>query len=304
MSNILIVIAGVTGSGKSKLAIEIAKRYNAVIINADSRQVYRELNIATDKPIADKILKTHIIVDSVKHYLYGYKSIYDNYSLYNYQQDVIKIIHQTRSNIPILLVGGTGLYINSIIYQYKLHHIDQRFENRKRLSSLSLESLQKMIPNNILKQLNNSDRNNPRRLIRIIERGNINRDRTPIRHLFLLKNVTNQHKHYIYLKKRINDMFDRGLEKEITDLYNTDNSIFNLPALNTIGYAEFADYFLNEKPLEEVKIDILHNTLRYIKKQRTWFKKNEQTIPITNNKDVYPIIDKFITESASLMSNN
>jgi tRNA dimethylallyltransferase len=305
MENALIVIAGVTGSGKSKLAIQIAKKYNAIIINADSRQVYKELNIATDKPIPDEIYKTHMVVDSIKHYLYGYKSIYDNYTLYDYQKDVTALIKQTPSNIPILLVGGTGLYINSIIYRYNLQTTTTRnIEDRNKLSLLAVKDLQAKIPPKVLKNLNNSDRNNPRRLIRIIERGGINTLQSPLKHLFILKDVANSEKHKRDLEKRIEHMFKRGLKEEIANLYNTDTSIFTLPALNTIGYIEFAEYFTNNKTLNNVREDILQNTLRYVKKQRTWFKKNKNSVSVLNTDEAYPIVDKFITELTLPTSNN
>ena len=124
----IIVVAGPTSSDKSSLAIEMAKKFNGYIINADSRQVYKELSIGTAKPTPDKIIhqsskKEYWMIDDIEHYLYGHISIEEDYHLGRYQQEVFELIERKTMENPKqipFLVGGTGLYIDSIVFNFDL----------------------------------------------------------------------------------------------------------------------------------------------------------------------------------------
>lgn len=278
----IIVIAGPTASGKSSLAIKLAKDINGVIINADSRQIYKELNIGTAKPTPDQVINDREwVIDGVKHYLYGYISITESYNIYKYQKDVQDILDNLPMNVTPILVGGTGLYIDSIVFNYKLKDTSNDTERRNDLRKLSVKELQEKIDKDILDSLNDSDRNNPVRLVRIIERGS-SKD---------IKGVPLSHKYFVIdidkniLKKRIaqrvDEMFEHGLLEENQKIY--DQGLFNNPAvLKTIGYTEFLKHFEKGIPIEQVKREIILNTNKYAKRQRTWFKKNKAAIYTVN----------------------
>jgi len=296
--NPIIVIAGPTASGKSNIAISLAKKINGYIINADSRQVYKELKIGTAQPVSKRIEGNIWYVDGIRHFLYGYKSLTEPFNISIYQKDVQNILN-SHGGIPIL-VGGTGLYIDCIVYNYDLRNEDLDTEKRKFLSKLSTKELQNLINLNTLKMMNESDKRNPRRLIRIIEGRKINKKGIDRKKNTSLKNI-----YFVIdiprgelkkkIAKRVNLMFKEGLEKEVESLFNTYDS--GLPSFNTIGYQEFRGYFNKEKTLNEVKGDILTHTYQYAKRQKTWFRRNKNIIWIKDAKRILQEAEQFITTS-------
>lgn len=283
----IIVIAGPTATGKSELAIKLAKAINGVIINADSRQIYQEISIGTARP-------SEIQLAQVPHLLYGTISVKDNYNVYRYQKDVFKILENLPKEQTPILVGGTGLYIDSVIYNYSLNSSSEVIQARKeQYSQLTVIELQKQIPNEIFEKLNNSDKNNPRRLQRIIERGNTlkknNGDIFPNKYFVidLPKDILR-----LRVEKRVDDMFANGLIEENRKVQDAKLNTF--PPLNSIGYQEFIGYFENKKTLKDVREEIIIHTMQYIKRQRTWFKRNPDTIYTTE-------FDSILKESKNLL---
>ena len=274
----ITVIAGPTASGKSGIAIDLAKRINGVIINADSRQIYKELSIGTAKPSESEM-------QNIPHYLYGYVSITEEYNIHKYQRDVLELIKTIPDDKQIILVGGTGLYIDSVIFGYDL---DSESNNSKQqrtyLISQTLEELQSKISPEVLGMLNESDRSNPRRLIRIIEKDGIvsTRNTTPV---FPCKYFVVDFPKEILEKnvmQRVEEMFKQGLEMEARDAF--EKGYYQYPALQSIGYQEFLPYFEKapQYTLKEVKGAIVRNTMRYIKRQKTWFRRNPNAIWVTS----------------------
>jgi tRNA dimethylallyltransferase len=278
-SNPIIVIAGPTASGKSGIAIDLAKEIDGVIINADSRQIYKEISIGTAKPSKEEI-------SEIPHFLYDHISVKDNYNIYRYQKDVSNFLKTLPKNKIPILVGGTGLYIDSVIFNYKLTENDSRDmdsggkENggrrREELNTLSVKELKSLVGKKTLEKLNESDRNNPVRLVRIIEKGEISEE----------KGKTLNHKYFVIdiekekledrIIKRVETMFENELLEE--NIMIREKGLDKYPALKTIGYQEFDNYFRKKKNLEEVKLDIIRNTSRYAKRQRTWFRRHEHAI--------------------------
>ncbi len=118
----IIVIAGQTSSGKSKLALELAKKINGYIINGDSRQIYTQLKIGTSQPVADKVVRDgHWEIDGISHHLYGFIDIEDQYNIFKYQKDVKRVLESEDTEKVPILIGGTGLYIDSVIFNYDLN---------------------------------------------------------------------------------------------------------------------------------------------------------------------------------------
>jgi tRNA dimethylallyltransferase len=181
----IIVIAGPTASGKSSLAIKLAKEINGYIINADSRQIYNELQIGTAQPKPDIIKDNIWYIDNIKHYLYGYIPVKENYNLFQYQKDVQKVLD--KEDMTPILVGGTGLYIDCIVHNYDLKKSKDTEYSREELEKLSVKELRSLLEPEVLNKLNRSDIKNPIRLIRAIERGGVNRKKgRQLNYLYLL----------------------------------------------------------------------------------------------------------------------
>lgn len=269
----IIVIAGPTASGKSNIAIKLAKDINGVIINADSRQIYKELSIGTARPSLKE-------TNEVPHFLYGHISVKEDYSIYKYQKDVQKVLESLLVNQTPILVGGTGLYIDSIIFNYSLKKEEIDTKRRKQLSNLSVKELKELINPDILNSLNESDRDNPIRLIRLIEKGKKNEQRG--------KELT--HKYFVLdlprdelnkkIEERVKRMIEEGLVEENTEIRK--KNLGKYLAIKTIGYQEFDEYFKGKKSLKEVEEEIIKNTCKYAKRQRTWFRKHKDALWSSN----------------------
>ena len=292
----IIVLAGPTATGKSSKAIKLAKDIKGVIINADSRQIYKELKIGTAQPKPDTIKEKCWYIDGIKHYLYGHISIKERYNLYQYQRDVQDVLDKEKS-IPIL-IGGTGLYIDSVVYNYNLSSSqnDNPDFSRKKLNKMDVKELQSIIKKDTLQELIHSDVNNPTRLIRIIERGGRNRKKgEPLNHIYIVTDIDMQNlkKNIV---KRVNEMFDQGLIEENRHLIECGYS-YDLSSMHSIGYQEFEGYFENKKSIEQIKQEIILHTTQYAKRQRTWFKKNETTVKVKNYKQIYDSVLNFLSTS-------
>jgi tRNA dimethylallyltransferase len=271
----IIVIAGPTASGKSSLAIKLAKEINGVIVNGDSRQVYKELSIGTAKPTKEEM-------QNIPHYLYGHVSVREEYNIYRYQRDFEKLVNQIPKEKNVILVGGSGLYIDSVIFKYSLQEEEYGEENKKRrsmLNKLSVKELQDLIKKinpEILERLNRSDRENPVRLVRVIEKGGFsNNKRESYKHAYFVIDIEKE-KLESKIVKRTEEMFKQGLLEENKQIREA--GLDKYGAFRTIGYQEFDSYFKREISLEEVKNEIIKNTKKYAKRQKTWFRKHKHAI--------------------------
>jgi tRNA dimethylallyltransferase len=273
----IIVIAGPTASGKSSIALKLAKEINGVIINADSRQVYKELLIGTARPTGNEM-------DNIPHHLYGHISVKKKYNIYRYQKDVAEVLKSLPPNQTPILVGGTGLYIDSVVFNYILKENNFDSEKRQHLESKSIEELHKIIPKDILDTLNQSDRNNKRRLVRVIEKNNTIQERgQQLNHIYFVVDIPpTRLKERIV--QRVDKMFAKGLVEENTKLREA--GLEGYPALQTIGYQEFDSYFKKGKNLKEIKEEIINHTNQYAKRQRTWFRRHNHAIWINTYEEV------------------
>ena len=212
----IIVIAGCTASGKSSVALELAKHVKGVIINADSRQVYKEISIGTAKPVPEEIRNGIWYIDNIPHLLYSYISVKEEYNLYRYQQDVFKILKELPEDFTPILVGGTGLYIDSVVFNYKLQEQEKNLgKERSVLEDLDITELQEIVGKEKLSQLNSSDQNNPHRLIQIILKGSLpsieKGQELEHRYFFL---DTSKEKLERNIVRRVDAMFKSGLIEE------------------------------------------------------------------------------------------
>ena len=261
----IIVIVGPTGVGKTKLSIELAKIYNGEVINADSTQVYKDLNIATAKVTEEE-------KEGVIHHLIDIKNIDEDYTVYDYQQDCRKKIEEILSkNKTPIIVGGTGLYINAVLYDYK-------FEQEKNDSSYEEfnndELYQQLIsidPNT------NIHKNNRKRIIRALNYYQNNNkpmseketNNNLLYDAFIVGLTTDREKLYDRINKRVDIMIENGLEKEAKKIYNT--GIRSKAVMTPIGYKELFAYFDSIISREEAIELIKKRSRNYAKRQYTWF---------------------------------
>ena len=202
----ILCIVGPSGIGKTQLSIDLAKKYNAIIINADATQIYQELNIGSAKITEEEKC-------GIPHYLFDIKNPLEDYSVADYQKDARKILEEYK-NRNIVVVGGTGLYIRALFYDYE-------FEDKikKDYSMYSNEQLYQMaldIDPNI-----DIHKNNRVRLENFVDaNGNIKKDSKPIYDVIYIGLTTDRDNLYNILDKRVDKMFDNGLLDEVTNLYH------------------------------------------------------------------------------------
>lgn len=286
----IIVLTGCTASGKSSIAIQLAKDISAVIINADSRQIYKELNIGSAKPVPDYIKDGIYYIQEIPHYLYSTISIKEKYSIYQYQKDVKKILKTIPTTTPVILLGGTGLYIDSVIKDFKLTESkdDDSFNN------YSVLELQKMVGEDKLQELNESDRQNPRRLIRIIQKSltteNCSKPK-PLDHIYIVVDL-NKETLNKRIERRVKEMIREGLLKENKELREAGFEKYR--AFKTIGYQEFDPYFQKEEDIENITKQIINHTKQYAKRQRTWFRRNKNAVWCKNYEKILENVKNFL----------
>lgn len=262
--NKVIVILGPTGVGKTKMSIELAKRLDGEIVNADSMQFYKDLNIGTAKIKEEE-------KENIPHHLFDIKEVSDDYSIFDYQKDGRKIIGDilNRKKMPII-VGGTGLYIKALLFDYKLSYEKENNTYDELTTEELYNKLLKLDKNIII------DKNNRRRVIRAInyylENGtSINDNKTDklLYNAVFIGLTTDRELLYDIINKRVDKMLSEGLLEEVKYFY--DRKVYTKPLINGIGYKELYKYFAKEETLEEAVNKIKRNSRRYAKRQYTFF---------------------------------
>lgn len=257
----IIVITGPTGVGKTKLSVKLAKKLNGEIINADSMQVYRGLDIGTAKIREEE-------KEMIPHHLFDICDVHDNYTIYNYQKDARSMISKLeRKRKTPILVGGSGLYIKAALYDYKL--VNEEFHSE--FTELSNEELL-----NEIKKYYDTDIhiNNRKRLVRELNKiknnsNNISDINEPIYDIVVIGLTTERDKLYEIIDKRVDTMVKDGLIREVKDLY--DNNIRTKAIQTGIGYKELYKYLDGEITLDAAIELIKKNSRNYAKRQYTFF---------------------------------
>lgn len=284
----LIILAGPTASGKTAVSIGLAKRIGGEIISADSMQIYRGMDIGTAKITADEM-------QGVKHYLINVSDPKEDFNIVKFQNMVKCSIEEIKKNghIPIL-VGGTGFYIQSVIYDIKFDKEDDNGSIRKVLE----EEYDKMGADFMYEKLKKIDsisadnihKNNKKRIIRAIEYFLINnalisehnelqrKKTSPYDFRFF---VLNPKRDILYdrINKRVDKMVEKGLVDEVKSLIESGLSIDNI-SMQGIGYKEIVEYLEGNIPLDKAVENIKQNTRHMAKRQVTWFKRERDVIYI------------------------
>lgn len=274
----LIVITGPTAVGKTALTIELAQHYSIPIINADSRQIYRELKIGTAAPTESQLKQA-------LHYFVGIKSITEYYNASMYEQDVLECLKKNQGNGISLLSGGSMMYIDAVcngIDDIPTIRNDIRQEMKRRYEQEGLEALCEDLRLRDPEHYETVDRRNYRRVIHALEicyqtgrtYTSFRTQQKKLRPFRIVKIGLNREREELYrrINNRVDQMMQEGLLKEASGLYEQRQ----LNALNTVGYKEMFAYIDGEWSLDEAVERIKGNTRRYARKQLTWFKRDQQ----------------------------
>jgi len=295
-TKLLISVVGPTAIGKTALSIKLAQAFDTEILSADSRQFYKEIPIGTAAPSKNELA-------AAPHHFIHNRSIEEDYSVGDYEREAIEKLDQLfEDNNVLVLVGGSGLYIKSLIEGLdNFPEIDQEVReqlNDKHLNE-GLEPLKLQLEQLDPEYYNKIDHNNPHRVIRALEvfigsgktfSSFLNQPK-PARNFKTISIGLSADREEIYerINRRVDIMMDDGLLEEAQALYPKRR----LNALNTVGYKELFSFFEGRIDLETAVEEIKMNSRRYAKRQLTWFKKNKETTWF-NYKTPFSEIEDFI----------
>ena len=281
----VIVICGPTASGKTALSIELAKKINGEIVSCDSMQIYKEMDIGTAKPTKEEM-------QEIPHYMINTIFPNERYSVADYKKDAKKAIREIikKGKVPII-VGGTGLYVDSLIYEIEYPDIkfDEKYrqELEEQVRKDGLEKLynkaKKIDPEAMLK----ISSNDKKRILRVLEiykatgktkteQERKSREKEPEFDYLVYGLNMPREKLYERINLRVDIMIKQGLIKEVEEIYKKYNEFPT--AMKGLGYKEVVEYLEGHLTKEEMIEKIKQETRRYAKRQMTWFRKNKQTI--------------------------
>lgn len=276
--NKVIAIVGATASGKTAYAVELAKKCNGEIISADSRLVYKGMNIGTAKPTKEEM-------QNIPHYMIDIVEPNIDYSVGLYAKEAKKCINNiiSKGKTPIV-VGGTGLYFRILLENYDLPNVKPNYELRNELDKLPYDELLKMLQNIDIDAANSLEKNDKKRLIRYIEIVKLTGQPLHLSRGIKEKEFDiewiglNFPREELYdrINRRVDIMIKRGLVDETIDLLQKYGRISNIT--DTIGYREIISYLDKQLTFEDAIDKLKQNTRNYAKRQLTWFRKNEDII--------------------------
>lgn len=281
MENTLIIITGPTASGKTQLAIEVARELKTEIISFDSRQFYKEISIGTAKPTIEQLAQ-------VPHHFIGNISIHDEYNAGKYEKDSIEIIEKLFiKNKYVVLTGGSGMYLDAVLYGFdELPLIGDTVREKLNLlyNEDGLKALQTMLAKLDPEYYHSVDLNNPHRLMRALEvalstgipysqhrKGKV-KERSFKSVLFGID--IKRDELYLRINARVDKMIEQGLLEEVKSIY----PYKQVNALQTVGYRELFNYLNGTTNLETAINLIKQNTRHFAKRQMTWLRKYDEMI--------------------------
>ena len=289
----VIVICGPTASGKTALGVELAKKIDGEVVSCDSMQIYKDMTIGTAKPLPEEM-------QGIKHYLIDFVSPDTRYSVAEFKKDATTAIEEIlkKGKVPIL-VGGTGLYIDSLIYGIEYNDIEIDEDYRNSLEKIANEeglnvlyNKAKEIDSDAMEKISPNDK---KRIIRVLEiykatgktktQQEIESKQKEIKYDFRIFAI-DMDRQILYerINKRVDSMIANGLIEEVKHLLEQYKKFPT--AMQGLGYKEVAEYLNGNCTKEEMIDNIKMQTRRYAKRQLTWFRKNKQTIWLDGTKDI------------------
>ena len=295
----VIVICGPTASGKTTLSIQLAQKINGEIISSDSMQIYKDMNIGTAKPDQQEM-------QGIKHYLLDFVEPNQRYSVADYKKDAENAIEDIlqKGKVPII-VGGTGLYVDSLIYGIEYPNIEfdenYRKELERRVEKEGLEKLYEKAKKIDPQAMKKISRNDQKRILRVLEIYNatgktkteqeIDSRKNEVKYDYRVFAINmDREKLYDRINKRVDIMIQKGLIEEVENLLKKYNEFPT--AMQGLGYKEVVEYIQGKVLKEDMIENIKRESRRYAKRQITWFKKNKQTIWIGPN-DLQMILNEI-----------
>lgn len=304
----VIAVIGPTASGKTGLAVEIAKKIGGEVVSADSMQIYSELTIGTAKPTEEEM-------EGIKHHLVGHKSIDDEYSVADYVEEAKKAIDDIvlRNKIPVIC-GGTGLYVDSLLSNTEFSEIKSSPEIREKLFEFAkengnealFEKLRIIDPESAAK----THANNLSRVVRALEVFEVTgktmsehqKDSHPVPSAYdvcyIGTNYSEREKLYARIEQRIDEMLTEGVEEEAKFLFEHNGTC---TAAQAIGYKEFYPYFRGEMSREDAVSVLKRETRHYAKRQLTWFRRNPKINWLF--RDNYSEKQEFVDEALKIVND-
>ncbi|MFH0830601.1 MAG: tRNA (adenosine(37)-N6)-dimethylallyltransferase MiaA [Parcubacteria group bacterium] len=294
----VVAIVGPTGSGKTALAVKLVQRFGGVVISADSRQLYRDMDIGTAKPTRrEQRLAQHYLIDII--------NPNQRYSAGRFQRETYRLVrqlHQRHPNVPIFIVGGTYLYIDAVLKGLNFAHTKANFRLRAKLERLTLTKLWQRLRRLDPYTAAQIDSHNRRRLVRalevVLQTGRSfyeqRTSRAPDWDVLILGVRVPQAKLDASNRQRIDKMFRQGWGREVKRLIKKYPR--NASGFLAHGYREVIDYLAGQHTLAETKERIAINTRHHTKRQMAWFKKDSRThwLPPTNIKKASQLVAKFL----------
>lgn len=301
----IIVICGPTASGKTAWSLELARKYNGEIVSADSRQIYKKMNIGTAKEAGKWTWcgwRKIYFVQDIPHYLIDFLDPKKNFTVAEFRRQAIKYIKLIIKNKHLpLVVGGTGLYIDALVNNFEIPKVAPNQKLRENLENLSLEELQ-----NKLKKIDSEtysviDKKNKRRLVRALEvvmltGQSFSRQRKKKEPLFeVLKIGVARPREILYnnIEKRVDEQLSQGLIAEVQSLLKQKYG-WHLYSLSGIGYRQFQNYFSGQISLAEAVIQLKQATRQYAKRQLTWFRRDKNIHWVENLAEADKLIEEFL----------
>ena len=304
MKEKVVVIVGPTASGKTGLSIELAKRIGGEIISADSMQIYKDMDIGTAKVTKEE-------AEGIKHYLVDCVSPDERYTVSDFKRDAENAIKEIleKGKTPIV-VGGTGLYVNSLIYgiEYQDMKFDEIYRNELMEKAESEEGLKELWDeaNKIDPEaMTKISKNDKKRIIRVLEiykatgktktEQEILSRQNGVKYDYKVFGITmDREKLYNRINLRVDIMIEKGLEDEVRNLLNKYDEFPT--AMQGLGYKEVVEYFEGILTRDEMIEKIKQESRRYAKRQMTWFRKNQETIWLDSQNDMNDNINIILEE--------
>ncbi len=297
----IIAVAGPTASGKSALAVDLAKRYNGEIVSCDSMQIYKELNIGTAKPTKEEMGGIH-------HYMIDEISPSQSFSVVEYVKRAREYIDDilSRKKLPVL-VGGTGLYLDSVINNTKFSQAESDEEYRNSLYEIAQKegnkAVHKLLEEIDMPSAEKIHENNLRRVIRALEiykttgktmtQANLESKSEPLYDALVIGIDMDRELLYRRINRRVDMMMDMGLLEEAKKVFDMGESL-NSTAMQAIGYKELFGFIRGEVPLLQAVEKLKMESRRYAKRQLTWFRRNDRInwIVLQNDYDYTKIVQQ------------
>ena len=306
MKQKVIVIVGPTGIGKTRLSIELAKKIDGEIVSADSMQIYRKMNIGTAKPTDEE-------KQGIPHHMMDILDMGENFSVAQYQAMAFSCIEEilNKGKTPIV-VGGTGLYINSIVDEIIYSEIEENPEYRQKLEEIALEKGNQVLHDELKakdpKAAERIEVNDLKRIIRalevyemtgktITEQQENSKPKDTKYDYIIIGLRTDRETIYDRINRRVDIMFEQGLLEEAKEILESTDD--NNTSHQAIGYKELAKYFEGVESLEEAKENIKKESRHYAKRQFTWFNRNERIVWLDSEVSV----DENIENIKELVNN-